>query len=206
MPQQITPSTRAAALPLHDPERLFEVIRPRLNPSTGSWSALLSDPRAAAAIRGVLTAKLMETRQLLITRAADLDALRQKCRGTAGGKEIWQQAKAEHTAWRAGALRFQTLVERRLMEVKVAHQQHNAAVAAVAAEVHNGLHRDALRRLAQAVREHQRALTDIDEPEPEDEQLWRCLDEISAPYRDGEASLRHLVENVWFDNPEGQGE
>jgi hypothetical protein len=147
------------------------------------WSAL-HDLAVIGRTYTTLVEMVREIDNLLTTRAAELDALRQECyrRGEAGRRD-WFQAEADHKVWRSRALGWKRALEARLMVAKDRNREARIERNAQQHPRDDQTARAALCRLALAVHRHQAASKAEDiSPELHDQALWEALDQLTVPY------------------------
>lgn len=174
-----------------------------------AWDLLLSGDllwRTGA----LLTALRVQVEGELCRREGqnDADYLEHRTRGSSGRAD-WLARNSEYQAWRRRAVGFKRMVERRQLQAKearraVAQEQQDpelkARVQRLAEEADH--YRDAVRRLAVKVHEHQ-ALTASSGrcPEQHDYDLWRLLDELTVLVSKGrgQVPLRRMLQAYWFE-------
>jgi hypothetical protein len=144
-----------------------------------------------------LVEMVRETDNLLTTRAAELDALRQECyRRGEDGRQAWFQAEAEHKVWRGRALGWKRSLETRLMVAKDRNRDARIERNAKQHPRDNQSARASLCRVALAVHQHQAtSKAEGVQPEPHDEALWAALDQLTVPYGKLTVTLRSLIDS-----------
>ncbi len=186
-------------LGLDDPtfrEAVNQHVPKRSDPDGTVWAAL-HDLAVIGRTYTTLVEMVRETDNLLTTRAAELDALRQECyrRGEAGRRD-WFQAEADHKVWRSRALGWKRALEARLMVAKDRNREARIERNAQQHPRDDQTARAALCRLALAVHRHQAASRAEDiSPQPHDQALWEALDQLTVPYGDLTVTLRSLVDS-----------
>jgi hypothetical protein len=99
-------------------EAVNQHVPKRSDPDGTVWAALHA-PTVIGRTYTTLVEMVRETDNLLTTRAAELDALRQDCyRRREDGRRDWFQAEADHKVWRSRALGWKRALEARLMVAK----------------------------------------------------------------------------------------
>jgi hypothetical protein len=184
-----------------DLETLFEQLRDRLPPQH-DWTDLLKDPDRVAQIRVSLTQKLNDTNSQLSERKESHEAFRLECQrmGDAGAR-AWNSAQTEYADWRKRTIRFQRMVQARVAQVKAVEKRLNVNRTESDYRQSSIEHRNALRKLALGVYDHQTDTMDDKslEPSSADQQLWALLDKIKIPNGNGKISLLSAVEDLWYD-------
>jgi hypothetical protein len=177
-------------------EVVDQYVPKRSDPDGIVWEAL-HDPAVIARTYTTLVEMVRETDNLLTTRAAELDALRQECyrRGEAG-KRDWFDAEAEHKVWRGRALAWKRALEARLMVAKEHRRDARIDRNAQQFPRDDQTARAVLSRLGLAVHRHEVASkAEGINPEPHDTALWAALDQLTVPYGGLVVTLRSLIDS-----------
>jgi hypothetical protein len=161
----------------------------------GAWEALLA-PEVVDRVRRLLTARHVDIEHQLAERGAELEEFRHQCwEAGPAGRQAWFDREAEHNRWRSRALGVKRSISYRLQAAKAtagAKGQQRAAEERRA-------YRDAARRLAVAIHQHQQACVQegID-PEPHDRALWDVLRMVRVPHgSEMVAAADLLADGVW---------
>lgn len=182
-----------------DDEQFAEVVRLCIHVKTADpqvWEALTS-AEMVERTRLTLATVFQRVSGQIRHRKAKREEFRQECfRKGPEGKTEWFATMPEFDDWRNRAGNFCAAVQARIAEANRIQKKINRS--------NNHLNmdhtRNVLRLLAVAVQKHQAAHARAGGiAEQCDYELWKTLEALSIPVRGGSASLRAMLDVVWFD-------
>ncbi|MFE3170091.1 hypothetical protein ACFXPA_04650 [Amycolatopsis sp. NPDC059090] len=170
-------------------EELEKLVLANLGPdAAGLWEALIVPPLLGR-VRNILIATQHRVDTDLRTRRSRRNERRGKL-----GLDLSSHYEQRYGQWRARVAVFKRLVETRLAQTRaaVADENHQASIL-------NDRHRNVVRRLAQAIDDHRRALGTALDPEPADRALWRMLDDVTVPLgpHGVPVPVRDMLDTYW---------
>ncbi len=183
-----------------DPDALFEQIRDRLSPNH-DWSDLLKDPERVEALKVALASKLNNINSQLAAKKEERAAFEQHCRNMGdAGKEAWFASIPEYSDWRTRTIRVQRMIMSRLAQVKAVNKQQNITQTNRRDKTELAETRNALKRLALGIWDHQAEMEEDVAPTKSDRKLWNLLDAVKIPHGAGSITLAEAVEDLWHDD------
>jgi alpha-D-ribose 1-methylphosphonate 5-triphosphate diphosphatase PhnM len=179
---------------------VWELVKDRLG-MEHDWSNLYTGDNVTV-LRAVLQSQIIDLQLQLAEQNSHLDVLHQECMDSgAGGKARYFKERADYQAWKASALHFKRLAERRMAEVKRLDDIRRRTAHAEAEQQRAQALRDLVRRLAVAIADHQDETTEQSTPSSADVALWAILDRETVPVGGGVATLAEMLDGVWTGQP-----
>lgn len=187
-----------AALSDDDYNKLVNANIHQRERDTAAWRILLS-PEFVIRTHDQLNVTYQRVIGALRKRKAGRDVFQSECfkRGDAGKRE-WFETRPEYEEWRRRAVNFHRAVQDAMAEINKARKEANI----LQNDQVSHRHREALRELAVAVRDHQaehaRAGGVAEQP---DYELWQALDRVTVPCGPGgrPVSLRSMLDVYWYE-------
>ncbi|GAB3365958.1 hypothetical protein GCM10027360_33000 [Amycolatopsis echigonensis] len=176
-------------------DQLEELVLANLGPdATGLWQALLLPPLLDR-VRTILIATQHRVDNDLRTRRS-----RRNERGSKLGFDPTSHYEQRYSQWRVRVTMFKRLVETRLSQTRAAAADENHKAAAL-----NRRHRNAVRRLAEAIDRHRRTLGAEVDPEPADRALWQILEDVTVPLgpQGVPVAVRDMLTTYWSSAQKG---
>ncbi|MER6760076.1 MULTISPECIES: hypothetical protein [Amycolatopsis] len=170
-------------------EQLEELVLANLGPdAAGLWEALLVPPLLGR-VRAILIATQNRVDNDLRVRRS-----RRNERGSRLGFDPASHYEQRYGQWRVRVTVFKRFVETRLAQTRAAAVDENHTASAL-----NQRHRNAVRRLAQAIDCHRRSLGTEFDPEPADRELWQILDDVTVPLgpHGVPVPVRDMLDTYW---------
>ncbi len=191
----IPPELIAQADALDDAQLWLAVLRPHLN-QRYNWRDLLLTVDAMR-IRDLLARQVHVMNNDMAERKARVEAI---LADRERSHHECVQARQDYGEWHAKVLVYKKLLEARLVESRRYASDARQRRHEETNDRERQYVRDTLRRLAQAVAEHQRAChEDGLEPSRADLKLWAMLDELTIPYVRETITLSRAIDLLWGD-------